>query len=208
MEKVSALWRCLLLEIPPWNEQFARSSLIYNTCARHERHECDTSATQAAWVQHDWDTRDTSVTRVLHERHEYDSCRTRVVRVALVSNSLRSCTTRIALASQSCRLFPTRVALVSLVSLLSGTRAVNFTRSSLLLLNWKTDIFYAFSILHSRWFEKKTSNSLFSFQKHKSSKIIVISDKTGFYWILLSILQSFCSGSRHLRTSPLSCRAL
>ena len=30
-----------------------RSSLIYNTSARHERHECGTNAT---WGRHEWDT--------------------------------------------------------------------------------------------------------------------------------------------------------
>ena len=63
-----------------------RSSLIYNTSARHERNEWDTSATQAARAQHEWDlshtsatqvrheryTNDTSATRLLHKRHEYD----------------------------------------------------------------------------------------------------------------------------------------
>ena len=53
------------------------SSLIYNTSARHEWHECDTSATP---VRHEWTraTRvqhkcDTSAKRVLHERHECDT---------------------------------------------------------------------------------------------------------------------------------------
>ena len=55
----------------------SRSSLIYNTSARHEWHECDTSATP---VRHEWTraTRvqhkcDTSAKRVLHERHECDT---------------------------------------------------------------------------------------------------------------------------------------
>ena len=59
-----------------------RSSLIYNTSARHERHECDTSDTSvtiATQVRNDWGTSDTTATRVytnntsetrlLHERH-------------------------------------------------------------------------------------------------------------------------------------------
>ena len=33
---------------------FDWSSLIYNTSARHERHECDMSVTRATWVQHEW----------------------------------------------------------------------------------------------------------------------------------------------------------
>ena len=38
-----------------------RSSLIYNTSVRHERHECDTNATR---VPHEFYTNETSVTRV------------------------------------------------------------------------------------------------------------------------------------------------
>ena len=44
-----------------------RSSLIYNTIARHERHECDTSdasATQTTRVQHEGYTDDTIAIRV------------------------------------------------------------------------------------------------------------------------------------------------
>ena len=37
------------------------SSLIYNTSARHERHECDTNATR---VWHEWDMNGTSATQV------------------------------------------------------------------------------------------------------------------------------------------------
>ena len=50
-----------------------RSSLIYNTSPRHERHECDTSGTS-----------EIRATRVLHERHEYytnDTSTTRTTRV-------------------------------------------------------------------------------------------------------------------------------
>ena len=65
-----------------------QSSLIYNTSAKHEQYECDTSATLATRVRHEqhefntsatrvtWATRvlqNTSATRVLHERHEYDT---------------------------------------------------------------------------------------------------------------------------------------
>ena len=39
------------------------SSLIYNTSARHERHECDTKVTR---VQHEQQERNTSATRVLN----------------------------------------------------------------------------------------------------------------------------------------------
>ena len=44
-----------------------RSSLIYNTIARHERHECDTSETRA--------------TQVLHKRHECSTRATRTTRL-------------------------------------------------------------------------------------------------------------------------------
>ena len=45
-------------------QYFIRSSLIYNTSARHERHQCDTSdtsATQATRVQQKCDTSGTQV---------------------------------------------------------------------------------------------------------------------------------------------------
>ena len=47
--------------------QIKRKYIQYNTSARHERHECDTSATGA--------------TRVLHERHECNTSATRTTRV-------------------------------------------------------------------------------------------------------------------------------
>ena len=49
-------------------------SLIYNTSARHERHECD----QVGNEQHE---RDTSVIRVLHEQPE---CDTRVKKISIL----------------------------------------------------------------------------------------------------------------------------
>ena len=63
------------------------SSLIYYTSARHERHECDTSDTNArrvrleryecdkseTRVRRECYTNDTSATRALHERHECDT---------------------------------------------------------------------------------------------------------------------------------------
>ena len=49
----------------------SRSSLIYNTSARHERHECDTSATRATPVRHECYTNDTSATRV--KSFDFDS---------------------------------------------------------------------------------------------------------------------------------------
>ena len=50
-----------------WNYYgIIKTGLIYNTSARHERHECDTSAIRATECN-------TSATRVLHGRHE---CRT------------------------------------------------------------------------------------------------------------------------------------
>ena len=52
-----------------------RSSLIYNTSARYERHECQTSETWTTRVQH------TSATQGLHERHKCDTSATRTTRV-------------------------------------------------------------------------------------------------------------------------------
>ena len=46
---------------------FNGSSLIYNTSARHEQHECETS--------------DGNVTRVRHERQECETSATRTTRV-------------------------------------------------------------------------------------------------------------------------------
>ena len=46
-----------------------RSSLIYNTSARHERHECDMSETRATRVRHKCGT---SVTRKARMWHEWD----------------------------------------------------------------------------------------------------------------------------------------
>ena len=61
-----------------------RSSLIYNTSARHARHECDTSDTNARLVTrvtHQRHECDTSATRVLHERHDCDRSAARTTRV-------------------------------------------------------------------------------------------------------------------------------
>ena len=44
-----------------------RSSLIYNTGARHERHECNTSATRVLHKRHQCDTNATRATRVRHK---------------------------------------------------------------------------------------------------------------------------------------------
>ena len=46
-------------------------TLIYNTTAKHERNECDTSDTNATRVRHKGHECDRSATRVLHERHEW-----------------------------------------------------------------------------------------------------------------------------------------
>ena len=59
----------------------AISSLIYNTSARHERHECntsDTSETRAMRVQHKCNTSATRATRVWHECYTNDTSATRV----------------------------------------------------------------------------------------------------------------------------------
>ena len=52
------------------NYSAIKSTPIYNTSARHERHECNTSATRERHEQH---KSDTSATRVLHEQHECDT---------------------------------------------------------------------------------------------------------------------------------------
>ena len=52
-----------------------RSSLFYNTSARHERHECDTSETR---VRHEWTTSDRSATQMSLEWHECETSATRV----------------------------------------------------------------------------------------------------------------------------------
>ena len=70
----------LLLSLAP--TLLARSSLFYNTSARHERHECntnDTSATRTTRVQHECGRSDTSATRVRQERHECNTSATRVL---------------------------------------------------------------------------------------------------------------------------------
>ena len=58
-----------------------RSSLIYNTRARHQRHE--------------WDTSDTNATRVLQERHECDTSATWTTRARQEWKSLILITTRV-----------------------------------------------------------------------------------------------------------------
>ena len=49
-----------------------RSSLIYNTSARHKQYEHDTNAALATRVRHEPHECDTSVTQVRHEWPEYD----------------------------------------------------------------------------------------------------------------------------------------
>ena len=58
------------------NYSAIKSSLIYNTSARHERHECDTSATR---VRHEQRKCDTIATRALHERHECDTSEKKLI---------------------------------------------------------------------------------------------------------------------------------
>ena len=55
-----------------------RSSLIYNTSARHERLECNTTPTVETRVQHEWDKSDMNATRV---QHKCDTCATGMTRV-------------------------------------------------------------------------------------------------------------------------------
>ena len=47
-------------------------SLFYNTSARHERHECDTTDTSAARVRREQHVYNTSATRTTRVRHEWD----------------------------------------------------------------------------------------------------------------------------------------
>ena len=58
------------------NYSAIKSTLIYNTSARHERHECNTSATRERHEQHKGDM---SATRVLHERHECDTSEKKLI---------------------------------------------------------------------------------------------------------------------------------
>ena len=55
------------------------SSLAYNTSARHEQHECNTSATLVTRVWREWVTSDTSATQVQHECYTNDTSATRVL---------------------------------------------------------------------------------------------------------------------------------
>ena len=71
------------------------SSLIYNTSARNERQECDTSDTTATQVRHDWYERNTRPTRMLHEQHEYNTIATRTIRVRHKWEILILITTRV-----------------------------------------------------------------------------------------------------------------
>ena len=66
-------WRITLDQTSQWIYYLVRSSLIYNTSARLERHKCDTSNTNAARVRHKRDRSATQTTRVLHDRHKCDT---------------------------------------------------------------------------------------------------------------------------------------
>ena len=50
---------------------FKISSLVYNTSARHERHECDTWNTSAIQVRRECNANDTSATRMTRVPHEW-----------------------------------------------------------------------------------------------------------------------------------------
>ena len=71
----SNIQACFLADKTP------RSSLFYNTSARHGRHECDTNDTSATRVRHGRHECDTSATRVLHQQHESDTSATRTTPV-------------------------------------------------------------------------------------------------------------------------------
>ena len=58
-----------------------QTSLIYNTSARHEGHErntSDTNASRGLHYQHEWDTSDTSATQMWHKCYTNDTSATRV----------------------------------------------------------------------------------------------------------------------------------
>ena len=57
------------------------SSLIYNTSARHERHECNTSDTNATRVSDKRHVCNTSETRATQMQHKCDTRATRMTRV-------------------------------------------------------------------------------------------------------------------------------
>ena len=63
---------------------FFRSSLIYNTSAKDERHEYNTSETRATQVRHEYYTHDMSATRTTRLRHEwkifdFDNCTSKYI---------------------------------------------------------------------------------------------------------------------------------
>ena len=55
-----------------------RSSLIYNTTATHERHECNTSVTLVTRVRHEQHEWDTSATHARHECYTNNTSATRL----------------------------------------------------------------------------------------------------------------------------------
>ena len=66
---------------PEYSQEEIRSSLIYNTSTRNERHEwheCNTSATLGTRVQHEQHKCNTSATRVRHECYTNNKSVTRV----------------------------------------------------------------------------------------------------------------------------------
>ena len=60
------------------NYSAIKSSLIYNTSARHERHECDTSNISETRVRHKCDTSATRTTRLRHKCYTNETSVTRV----------------------------------------------------------------------------------------------------------------------------------
>ena len=56
------------------------SSLIYNTSARHERHECNTNGTNPTRVQHECNMSETGATRVQHKWRECVTSATQTAR--------------------------------------------------------------------------------------------------------------------------------
>ena len=89
MLQVSALFKHIYIVV---NSSFWGSSLIYNTSARHVRHECDTSDTNVTRVRHECDKSETRATRVWHK---CDTSTTRTTRVRHDWKILISITTQI-----------------------------------------------------------------------------------------------------------------
>ena len=86
------LFFCLRLNnwLNTWLEIWAllwKPSLFDNTSPKHERHKCDTSDTNATWMQHEWET---SETQVLHERHQCDMSAKPLKKLILITTRVKT----------------------------------------------------------------------------------------------------------------------